>query len=123
MAAIVLFIGGISPSPLSRHSSLVRFGPDKLLHLVGHHWFAATFTKALAEEQLDLPKAGLIAIGVSTGYAIIIGKIQEHIPGRAPERADLTAAVLGSFLGAIGSGFPVSLRGWYSSFGYLMVTG
>ena len=99
--AAVLFVGSVVPVPFGRHPEFEWFGPDKLLHLLGHGALAAATADALGTDQVT-PSDAALAVGLSTGYAAILGRIQERIPGREPERADLAASLLGSALGAAG---------------------
>ncbi len=100
--AMVLLVGSVLPSPLRRHPSFSKFGPDKLLHLLGHAGFATVLADAFAAGQRDDPRAAVLSVVVSIGYGIVIGHLQERVPGRAPERADLVAGILGSILGVCG---------------------
>lgn len=102
IVAVVLLVGSALPSPFRRHPAFSRFGPDKLLHIVGHAGFATVLAEALAAGRLADRETIVLSVGVSTGYGIAIGKLQERIPGRAPERADVVAGLLGSILGVIG---------------------
>ena len=102
LVAVVLLVGSILPVPFGRHAAFERVGPDKLLHLLGHGWFAATVADALGSGRLDRHSRALLAVGLSTGYAVLLGRLQKRVPGREPERADLVASLLGSVLGVIG---------------------
>ena len=101
LVAAVLFVGSVVPVPGGRHPEFEWFGPDKLLHLLGHGALAAVTADALGAGRVT-PSDAVLAVGLSTGYAVILGRIQERIPGREPERADLAASLLGSALGAAG---------------------
>jgi VanZ family protein len=101
LVAAVLFVGSVVPVPFGRHPEFEWFGPDKLLHLLGHGVLAATTADALGADRVTRREAALAA-GLSTGYAVLLGRLQERIPGREPERADLAASLLGSALGAAG---------------------
>lgn len=100
--AVALLVGSVVPSPLGRHPAFGRFGPDKLLHLVGHAGFAAALADALAGCRLDVRATVALSVGVSTAYGLVTGHLQKRVPGRAHERADLVAGMLGSLLGAFG---------------------
>ncbi|MFC6939304.1 teicoplanin resistance protein VanZ [Salinirubellus sp. GCM10025818] len=99
--AAVLFVGSALPAPFGRHPEFARFGPDKLLHLLGHGGFAAVVADSLGSGRLDPRSACTLAACLSTGYALLLGRLQEWIPGREPERADLAASTVGSVLGAV----------------------
>ena len=100
--ALVLLVAAVVPSPLQRHPEFDRFGPDKLLHLVGHACFAVSLADAFATDRFDPVRAGVLAVVCSTLYGLLTGFLQQYVPGRLPERADLTAGVFGSVLGVLG---------------------
>jgi VanZ family protein len=100
--ALVLLVGSLLPSPFRRRPAFSTVGPDKLLHFVGHAVFAAVLADALATDRFDDPESVVLAVCLSTGYGVAIGRLQEWVPGRAPERADLIAGMLGSAAGAAG---------------------
>ena len=102
VVAVVLLVGSVIPSPFRRRPEFSRFGPDKLFHLLGHAGFAAVLADALASGRLGDREAAVLSVGVSTGYGVVTGRLQEWVPGRAPERADLLAGLLGSVLGVLG---------------------
>lgn len=102
IVALVLLVAQLLPLPLPRHEAFSRFGPDKLLHLLGHAVFSAVLVDALAAERVDDRVSAVGAVVLSTGYGVVTGKLQEIVPGRLPERADLVAALVGAVLGAIG---------------------
>ena len=98
--AAVLFVGSTVPAPFGRHPEFAWFGPDKLLHILGHGVLAAVTADAIGTGQLDPRVGGALAICLSTGYALLLGRLQVRIPGRMPERADLAASSIGSVIGA-----------------------
>jgi VanZ family protein len=101
----VLLVGSVLPVPGGRHPEFRLVGPDKLLHLLGHGAFAAAVADALwgsSPGSRGARSTGVIAVLLSTGYAVLLGRLQERVPGREPERADLAASLLGSVLGAGG---------------------
>jgi VanZ family protein len=100
--AAVLLIASVVPSPLRRYPAFDQFGPDKLMHLVGHAGFAAVLADALATDRCDTWTAALLAVVASTGYAILTGTLQRWVPGRESEPADFAAGVIGSIFGALG---------------------
>jgi VanZ family protein len=95
-------VAALLPSPLPRHPEFDRFGPDKLLHLLGHGWHAFVLADALGGGRLEDREAALVAVVVSTGYGVLTGLLQNHVPGRAFERADVVAGFLGSVLAVAG---------------------
>jgi VanZ family protein len=99
--AAALFVGSTVPAPFGRRPEFAWFGPDKLLHLIGHGGFAAVTADALGSGRLDPRSACALAACLSTGYALLLGRLQERIPGREPERADLAASTVGSVLGVV----------------------
>jgi VanZ family protein len=102
LLAATLLAGAVVPSPLGRHPEFGRFGPDKLLHLVGHAWLTAALADALVASRLDEREAAVVAVCASTGYGVATGLVQTRVPGRAFERADVTAGLLGSVLVVLG---------------------
>ncbi|MEF8841903.1 MAG: hypothetical protein V5A62_09805 [Haloarculaceae archaeon] len=104
LVAAVLLVGSVLPVPGGRHPEFRLVGPDKLLHLLGHGAFAAAVVDAFGGTPgpRGARSTGVLAVLLSTGYAILLGRLQERIPGRELERADLAASLLGSVLGAIG---------------------
>jgi VanZ family protein len=99
LLAAALLVGSVVPIPFGRHPEFRWVGPDKLLHLLGHGGFAASVARALEGARLGPHRAGVVAVCLSAGYALLLGRLQERVPGREPERADLAASVLGSALG------------------------
>lgn len=77
-------------------------GPDKLLHLAGHAGYAVTLANAFGTGQRTDREAAVLAAFVSTGHGLVTGRLQERIPGRAFEPADVVAGLLGSVLAAWG---------------------
>jgi len=102
LLAAVLFLASILPSPLGRRPEFRHVGPDKLLHLVGHAGFAAAIAGAVGRGRVDDRAAGVIAVCLSTGYGLVLGRFQERVPGRVHEFADVVAGLVGSVLGVIG---------------------
>lgn len=97
----VLLAGSAMPLPDSPRPRFGRFGPDKLLHLLGHAGFAAALDAALVEENAGR-RSLLIAVGVSTLYGLGTELLQERVPGREFERDDVLAGAVGAVLGAVG---------------------
>lgn len=102
VVAVVLFVGAVVPVPFARHPEFRWFGPDKLLHLLGHGGFAAATADALGGGRSGPRRTGVLAVPLSVGYALLLARLQERVPGREPERADLAASLLGSVLGVAG---------------------
>lgn len=102
IVALILLVAQLLPSPLRRRPAFSRIGPDKLLHLLGHALFSAVILDALNAERVDDRASTVSAVVISTSYGVVTGKLQELVPGRIPERADLVAALVGAILGAIG---------------------
>ena len=100
--AAVLFVASVVPSPLGRHPEFDRVGPDKALHLLGHAGFAALVADALAADGVDARGAAVLSAGLSVAYGYALGRLQERVPGRVGERADLVAGAVGSVLGVLG---------------------
>lgn len=103
-ATVVLLVASLLPSPLRRHPEWDRVGPDKLLHLVGHAGHAATLARALGGVGWHDRDAAVLAACASAGHGLLAGLLQRRVPGRAFERGDAVAGLLGSVLGA---------GGWY----------
>jgi VanZ family protein len=99
LGAAALLVGSVLPVPFGRHPEFRWFGPDKLLHLLGHGGFAAVAAGALGAGRFGPRSAAVLAVPLSTGYAVLLGRLQERVPGREPEPADLVASTVGSVLG------------------------
>lgn len=98
--AFVLMVGCLVPSPLPRYPEFDRFGPDKVLHFLGHGYLTATLVNALAPD-CALGKSAVLALGGSTALGVVTAYAQQYVPGRAPERADLVASLCGSLAGLV----------------------
>ncbi|MFC6963071.1 VanZ family protein [Halocatena marina] len=81
-----------------RYRKFGRFGPDKFLHFVGHAGLSTTLVKAL-EAKCSRRTAPVLAVGSSTIHGVITNSLQQWIPGRKPEYADVVAGFLGSVAG------------------------
>ncbi|WP_254271616.1 VanZ family protein [Haloarcula marina] len=101
VVAAVLLCGSLVPSPLGRHESWRYVGPDKVLHFLGHGGFAAVLAEAFDDGRPGPRRAGLSAIAVSVAYSVVLGRLQEWVPGRMPETADTVAGLLGSVVGVL----------------------
>jgi VanZ family protein len=101
VVAATILVGSVLPSPTGRHPEFSRVGPDKLLHFVGYAGLAAALADAFAT-RIDGRRATLLAVGVSAAYGVLTGRLQERVPGRENERADLVAGTLGSVAGGLG---------------------
>lgn len=96
---LALLVGSLVPSPFDRHEAFDTYGPDKWLHFLGHGAFAMTLADALAGDGAADAVSGAIAVGCSVLLGLTIGYLQQYVPGRVPELADLVAGVFGSILG------------------------
>jgi VanZ family protein len=105
VVTLVLLVAAVVPSPLRRHESWRWFGPDKLLHLVGHAGYAAVLADAFGAGRCSDEQAAVLAVTVSTGHSLASGRLQRWVPGRAFELADVLAGLVGSGLAA---------GGWYA---------
>ena len=101
LTALGLFIAALLPSPLRRHPEFGTVGPDKLLHFLGHAGLAAALADALASDRPLSRKTGTLAVVGSVAHGLVTGFAQRYVPGRAFERADLVAGVLGSVCGVL----------------------
>lgn len=101
IVALILLVGSLMPSPLGRHPDFGRFGPDKLLHFMGHAGLAVTLMNALETERRSEHRAIILAVGISTVYGVLTNSLQRWIPGRKYERADVVAGFLGSVGGVV----------------------
>lgn len=99
--AVVIVGGSLLPLPLERRPEFERFGPDKALHLLGYTAFAVRLTDALVGEGMDPAPGGFVAVSSSAAIAVGTGRLQRYVPGRAHERADVVAGVLGACIGAL----------------------
>lgn len=100
--ALVILVASVLPSPLPRHQEFDRFGPDKILHFLGHAWLTVTLFDALRTDRLSAAPAGATAVIVSSVHGLAIAFLQRYVPGRVPERADIVAGVIGSVTAALG---------------------
>lgn len=98
---VLLFVGSMTPSPLRHQLKFGAFGPDKFPHLLGHAGYSLALATALADEGLSPRKAAILAVVVSTIYGVLTETLQRWIPGRAPERSDVVAGLVGSILGVL----------------------
>lgn len=101
-SALMLLVASLLPSPLRRHPEFSRFGPDKFLHFLGHAWLTVTLADAFATERLEAGPAAVVAVGCSFVHGLLTGFLQQYVPGRVPERADLVAGLVGSMAGVLG---------------------
>jgi VanZ family protein len=100
IAAILLAVGSATPLPTRYNPDFGPVGPDKGLHLLGHAGLAAALVAASDEPSRSIPVA-LLAVVASTAYGVGTELLQELIPGRAFERGDVLAALLGSLFGVL----------------------
>ncbi|PSP81894.1 teicoplanin resistance protein VanZ [Halobacteriales archaeon QS_1_68_17] len=101
---VVLLVASLLPFPFGRHPGWGWFAPDKLLHLIGHAVHAAMLVRRLENGPWTDESAALLAVCLSTGHGLATGWLQQRIPGRASEPADVLAGLLGAVL---------AVTGWY----------
>ena len=99
VAALLLLVGSAVPLPPRYNPDFGPFGPDKLLHLLGHAGLAAALVAACDEGSPARRVA--LAVGLSTVYGVGTELLQEAIPGREFERGDVVAGLIGSVVGAV----------------------
>ncbi|MFW5905444.1 MAG: teicoplanin resistance protein VanZ, partial [archaeon] len=83
--SLALLIAALVPSPFDRRSSWVRFGPDKLLHFVGYGGYAVALARAIDGDHDDTLVAAMLSVGLSSLYSLVVGNLQENVPGRKNE--------------------------------------
>lgn len=98
VAALALFVGSTLPLPARHAPEFGPFGPDKVLHLVGHAGFAAALLDGYGGDRPGV-RAGVAVVVVSTTYGVGTELLQEVVPGRQFERGDVLAGLAGSVLG------------------------
>lgn len=94
----LLLVGSAVPLPTPR-PAFGPLGPDKLLHLLGHAWLAAALAGALDADGGPTRRGAVLAVALSTGYGVCTERLQDVVPGREFERADVLAGMLGSLVG------------------------
>lgn len=100
VSAFLLLVGSSLPLPPRYNPDFGLYGPDKLLHLLGHAGLAAALVAALADDGSSL-RVAVTAVVSSTVYGIGTELLQEVIPGREFERGDVIAGFVGSLIGVI----------------------
>lgn len=100
LAALFLLVGSAIPLPPRHNPEFGPYGPDKFLHAVGHAAFAAALAAALHDGSGG--RVASAAVVASTAYGLSTELLQESIPGREFERADVVAGFLGSVVGGVG---------------------
>ena len=98
--AVLLFVGSALPIPPRHTPDYWPFGPDKLLHSLGHAGLAAALVAAFEDDEPFCSDA-VVAILLSALYGVGTELFQEGIPGREFERGDVVAGFLGSVVGAL----------------------
>ncbi|HKJ59563.1 MAG TPA: VanZ family protein [Halobacteriales archaeon] len=98
--ALLLLVGSAVPLPPRHNPDFGPFGPDKFLHLVGHAGFATALAAALGDGSSG--RVAVATVVASTAYGLSTELLQESIPGREFERADVVAGLFGSILGVFG---------------------
>ncbi|AGB17542.1 putative integral membrane protein [Halovivax ruber XH-70] len=101
LVTLILVCGSLFPLPFRRRPEFERFGPDKVLHFLGYAAFAVLLTDALTDEGLDFAPAGIVSVCSSAAIAVWTGRLQRYVPGRAHERADVVAGILGACGGVL----------------------
>lgn len=99
-SAMVLLVGSAIPLPERYNPDLGAYGPDKLLHIVGHAALVAMLGTAVGDDDRTGRRA-IGAIALSTGFGLAIEVLQESVPGRQFEFGDVVAGFLGSLVGLI----------------------
>jgi len=104
LAAILLLVGSAIPLPGRINPDTGPYGPDKLLHLLGHAGLTAALAAGLVASSGGAATArdGLFAVGLSTGFGLATEALQESVPGRSFETGDVLAGLVGSLVGALG---------------------
>ncbi|QIO24607.1 VanZ family protein [Haloarcula sp. JP-L23] len=105
VSTLVLCLAAFVPSPIERRPEWERIGPDKFLHLVGHGAYAVVVADAVAAGRWSDREAAMLAVCVSTLLSLVSGQLQNYVPGRAFELADVVAGLFGSLL---------AISGWYA---------
>lgn len=98
VGTVVLLAAALVPSPFERRPGWARFGPDKLLHFLGYAWYAAVLADALSAGRSSDESAAVLAVLGSTVNSLVIGRIQQWVPGRRHETADVLAGLIGAIL-------------------------
>lgn len=98
VGTVVLLAAALVPSPFERRPGWVRFGPDKLLHFLGHAGYAAALADALSAGRYSNESAAVLAVLGSTVNSLVIGRLQQWVPGRRHESADVIAGLVGAIL-------------------------
>lgn len=98
VGTLVLVIAAIVPSPFERRPGWERFGPDKLLHFLGYAGYAAALADALSAGRYSNESAAVLAVLGSTVNSLVIGRLQQWVPGRRHETADVLAGLVGATL-------------------------
>jgi VanZ family protein len=94
----LLLVGSAIPLPRRYTPDFGSFGPDTLLHLLGHAWLTAALVRAVAADHHSPGRADALAVALSAGYGLATEWLQEAIPGREFEWSDVAAGFLGSIL-------------------------
>lgn len=100
VSATLLLVGSAIPLPGRYNPEFGPYGPDKLLHVVGHAGLVAVLGTAVDGDDRSVRRA-VGAIALSSGYGLAIELLQESVPGREFERGDLVAGLLGSLVGLL----------------------
>jgi VanZ family protein len=96
--ALALLVGSVVPLPRGVDPEFGPYGPDRLLHFLGHAALAAALVDAL--DGAEGARTAALAVGLSTGYGVCTERLQERVPGRRFEWGDVVAGLLGGVVGA-----------------------
>jgi len=99
-SATLLLVGSAIPLPDRYNPDTGLYGPDKLLHLVGHASLVALLGAAVGEDDRHRGHAAG-AIALSTGLGLVIEVMQDSVPGREFESGDVAAGLIGSVVGLV----------------------
>lgn len=98
VAATLLLVGSAIPLPDQYNPDFGPYGPDKLLHIIGHAGLVALLGTAVGDDD-RISGHAYGAIVLSAGYGLAIEVLQESVPGRQFEFGDVVAGLLGSLIG------------------------
>lgn len=101
VATVGLLVASVVPSPVERRADWRWVGPDKLLHFLGHAWYARVLANAIDTDRERAGAAAALALCLSTAHGVLSGRLQQRVPGRAFERADVAWAFAGSAVAAL----------------------
>jgi len=100
LVTAVVLVGSLVPVPFERRPEFGRFGPDKLLHLLGYAGLAASLADAL-DGGRPRRRTDLAAALLAAAFGLAVGRLQRRVPGRRDEPADTVAGALGAVLAVV----------------------